>query len=69
MKQSHTVDQIISTLRKADVELGRGKKAPEVCKAKKYVRSELTNVAVFLRPDPKIAELFGPGAWSPNVSR
>ena len=61
MKQKrHTVDQIISKLRKADVELGQGKKVPEVCKAKKYVRSELTSGTVYWRPDPKIAELFGP---------
>jgi putative transposase len=34
MKQKrHSVDQIISKLRKADVELGQGKKVPEVCKA------------------------------------
>ena len=33
MKQKrHTVDQIISKLRKADVELGKGRKVPEVCK-------------------------------------
>ena len=33
MKQKcHSVDQIISKLRKADVELGKGKKVPEVCK-------------------------------------
>ena len=28
----HSMDQIISKLRKADVELGKGKKVPEVCK-------------------------------------
>jgi putative transposase len=33
MKQNrHSVDQIISKLRRADVELGKGKKVPEVCK-------------------------------------
>ena len=33
MKQKrHTVDQIIAKLRRADVELGKGKKVPEVCK-------------------------------------
>ena len=33
MKQKrHTVDQIISKLRRADVELGKGTKVPEVCK-------------------------------------
>ena len=33
MKQKrHSVDQIISKLRKADVELSKGKKVPEVCK-------------------------------------
>jgi len=28
----HSVDQIISKLRRADVELGKGKKVPEVCR-------------------------------------
>ena len=28
----HSVDQIISKLRRADLELGKGKKVPEVCK-------------------------------------
>ena len=33
MKQKrHSGDQIVSKLRKADVELGKGKKVPEVCK-------------------------------------
>ena len=33
MKQKrHTTDQIISKLRQADIELGKGKKVPEVCK-------------------------------------
>ncbi len=33
MKQNrHTVDQIIAKLRRADVELGKGKKVPEVCR-------------------------------------
>lgn len=33
MKQNrHTVDQIIPKLRRADVELGKGKKVPEICK-------------------------------------
>ena len=33
MKQKrHSMDQIISKLRKADVELGKGKTVPEVCK-------------------------------------
>ena len=32
MKQNrHTVEQIIAKLRRADVELGKGKKVPEVC--------------------------------------
>ena len=34
MKQKrHTTDQVISKLRQADVELGKGKKVPEICKA------------------------------------
>ena len=33
MKQKrHTVDQIITKLRRADVEIGQGKKVPEVCR-------------------------------------
>ena len=33
MKQKrHGIDQIIPKLRRADVELGKGKKVPEVCK-------------------------------------
>ncbi len=33
MKQKrHSVDQIVSKLRKDDVELGKGKNVPEVCK-------------------------------------
>ena len=31
-QKSHAVDQIVAKLRKADVELGKGKKVPEVCK-------------------------------------
>ena len=30
-QQRHSVEQIISKLRRADVELGKGKKVPEVC--------------------------------------
>jgi transposase len=31
-QKRHSVDQIISKLRRADVELGKGKKIPDVCK-------------------------------------
>jgi len=31
-QKRHTVDQIVAKLRKSDVELGKGKKVPEVCK-------------------------------------
>ena len=31
-QKRHSVDQIVVKLRKADVELGKGKKVPEVCK-------------------------------------
>ena len=31
-QKRHTVDQFVAKLRKADVELGKGKKVPEVCK-------------------------------------
>lgn len=32
-QKRYSVDQIVEKLRKADVELGKGKKVPEVCKA------------------------------------
>jgi hypothetical protein len=32
MKQRHSVEQIIAKLRRADVELGKQRKVPEVCK-------------------------------------
>ena len=32
-QKRHSVDQIVAKLRKADVELGKGKKVPEVCKS------------------------------------
>ena len=31
-QKRHAVDQIVAKVRKADVELGKGKKVPEVCK-------------------------------------
>ena len=31
-QKRHTVGQIVAELRKADVEIGKGKKVPEVCK-------------------------------------
>jgi transposase len=31
-QKRHNVDQIVSKLRRADVELGKGKKIPDVCK-------------------------------------
>ena len=31
-QKRHTVDQIVAKLRKADIELGKGKKVPEICK-------------------------------------
>jgi hypothetical protein len=31
-QKRHTVDQVVAKLPKADVELGNGKKVPEVCK-------------------------------------
>ncbi len=31
-QKRHTVDQTVAKLRKADVELGKGKKVPEICK-------------------------------------
>ena len=30
-QKRHTVDQVVAKLRKADVELGKGKKLPEIC--------------------------------------
>ena len=32
LQKRHTVDPIVAKLRKADVELGKGKKVPEICK-------------------------------------
>ena len=32
MKKRHSAEQIVSLLRQADVELGKGVKVPEVCK-------------------------------------
>ena len=32
MKQRYTVEQIIGKLRKAEVDLGQGRKVPEVCR-------------------------------------
>ena len=31
-QKRHTVDPIVAKLRKADIELGKGKKVPEICK-------------------------------------
>ena len=31
-QKRHTVDQIVAKLRKGDVELGKGKRVPEICK-------------------------------------
>ena len=31
-QKRHTVDPIVAKLRKSDVELGKGKKVPEICK-------------------------------------
>lgn len=33
MKKRHSAEQIVGKLRQADVELGKGLKVPEVCKA------------------------------------
>lgn len=30
--EHHTLDQIVAKIRKADLDLGKGKKVPEVCK-------------------------------------
>ncbi len=39
-QRRHTVDQIVAKLRKADVELGKGKKVPGICKLLKvFTRS------------------------------
>lgn len=32
MKERHSPEQIVAMLRQADVELGKGRKVPEVCK-------------------------------------
>jgi putative transposase len=33
MKARHSTEQIVGMLRQADIELGKGQKVPEVCKA------------------------------------
>ncbi len=55
-KNRHTVDQIIVKLRRADVELGKGKKVPEICRLlevteqtyyrwrQKYVACDITHI-------------------------
>ena len=49
-QQRHTVDQIIGKLRRADIELGEGKKVPGVCKVLQNTeRSALMLVAARLR--------------------
>ena len=40
-QKRHTVDQIVAKLRKADIELGKGKKVPEVCKLPEIVTQRL----------------------------
>ena len=40
-QKRHTVDQIVAKLRKADIELGKGKKAPEV---RQVARIHLTDL-------------------------
>ena len=47
-QKRHTVDQIVAKLRKADVELGKGKKVPEVCKLLEI------GVVVEVRPNRRI---------------
>jgi len=48
-QKRHTVDQIVAKLLKADVELGKGKKVPEVCKLLEVVtqshRTDLLSLA------------------------
>ena len=44
-QKRHSVDQIISKLRRADVELGKGRKVPEVCKLMGI--AELSRILVY----------------------
>ena len=40
-QKRHTVDQIVAKWRNADVELGKGKKVPEICKLLEVVTQSL----------------------------
>ena len=46
-QERHTVDQIVAKLRKADVELGKGKKVPEVCKLREIFEQTYSRKTTF----------------------
>ena len=50
-QKRHTVDQIVAKLRKADVELGKGKKVPEICKL-----LEVTEQTYYLKTNFSLSE-------------
>ncbi len=50
-QKRHTVDQIVAKLRKADVELGKGKKVPEICRF-----LEVTEQTYYLKNDFQFLE-------------
>ena len=71
-----TVEQIIAKLRRADVELGKGKKVPEICKPletmdERYYRCTSSRKSFELRRIPRTPKLmsFGtePEEWSGRV--
>ena len=64
-KNRHTVDQIIVKLRRADVELGKGKKVPEICRLLEVTEQTYYRMAsaVLLRIilTERDREIAGPG--------
>jgi hypothetical protein len=64
-KNRHTVDQIIAKLRRADVELGKGKKVPEICRLLEVTEQTYYRMAsaVLLRIilTERDREIAGPG--------
>jgi len=66
MKQNrHTVDQIIAKLRRADVELWKGKKVPEICRLLEVTEQTYYRMASEVRLQiiltERDREIAGPG--------
>ncbi len=57
-QERHTVDQIVAKLRKADVELGKGKKVPEVCKLREIFEQTYSRKTTFSFSKKKLFTKF-----------